>query len=147
EQHNQTVALGEGPSDAWRTFGALAWYALIFIVMMTLFPKKFNRYIEPIFPALDIMAAAGLVASARWIGALIVRPGWASHDWARRLAGGLLSIVALTAVLNAAWWHPYGIAAFNQALGGAQAGAQTFLIGWGEGFEQVADWLNQQPDL
>jgi hypothetical protein len=58
-----------------------------------------------------------------------------------------VSGVALLAVLNAASWHPYSIAAFNQALGGAFSGSRAFQVGWGEGFEQVADWLNQQPDI
>jgi hypothetical protein len=50
-------------------------------------------------------------------------------------------------VLNAAWWHPYSIAAFNQALGGTPIGARTFLVGWGEGLAEAADWLNQQHDI
>jgi hypothetical protein len=48
---------------------------------------------------------------------------------------------------NVAWWHPYHIAAFNQVLGGAAVGSRTFSVGWGEGLEQVAAWLNQQPDI
>ena len=32
-------------------------------------------------------------------------------------------------------------------MGGARAGAYAFLTGWGEGLEQVADWLNAQPDI
>ncbi|NJP07426.1 MAG: hypothetical protein HC837_18275 [Chloroflexaceae bacterium] len=49
-------------------------------------------------------------------------------------------------MLYAAWCHPYGIAAFNPLLGGGAAGARTFAVGWGEGLEQVADWINQQDD-
>jgi hypothetical protein len=56
-------------------------------------------------------------------------------------------VVALLALLNGAWWHPYGIASFNQVLGGHRAGVRTFLVGAGEGLEQVARWLNQQPDI
>jgi hypothetical protein len=55
--------------------------------------------------------------------------------------------IGIAAIGNAAWWHPYGIVAFNQALGGAPAGARTFLYGSGEGMQQVAAWLNQQPDI
>jgi hypothetical protein len=56
-------------------------------------------------------------------------------------------VAGAAAVANLALWHPYPIAAFNQLLGGSPAGARTFSIGWGEGFEQVAAWLNQQPDI
>ena len=33
----------------------LALYVLVFVAAMSIFPKKFNRYIEPVFPALDIL--------------------------------------------------------------------------------------------
>jgi hypothetical protein len=49
--------------------------------------------------------------------------------------------------VNIAWWHPYSIDAFNQVFGGTRAGVRTFTVGWGEGLEQVADWLNAQPDI
>jgi len=53
----------------------------------------------------------------------------------------------LLSLLNAAWYHPYSIVYFNQVFGGARAGAHTFLAGWGEGLDQVADWLNRRPDI
>jgi hypothetical protein len=56
-------------------------------------------------------------------------------------------LVAVIAVANVAWWHPYGIAYYNPLLGGPQAGANTFLTGWGEGLDLAADWLNAQPDI
>src|SRR5690349_24449843 len=71
----------------------------------------------------------------------------AKHSAFYILHFAFLTIVSLAAIVNAAWYHPYGIAYFNQALGGAQAGAGTFLYGTGEGMEQVAAWLNQQPDI
>src|SRR5439155_1767849 len=60
---------------------------------------------------------------------------------------GLAGAVAVASLANVAFWHPYEIAAYNQALGGARAGAYAFLTGWGEGLEQAADWLNAQPDI
>jgi hypothetical protein len=50
-------------------------------------------------------------------------------------------------LVNVAWWQPYQIVAFNQLFGGTAAGARTFFVGWGEGLEQVASWLNAQPDI
>jgi 4-amino-4-deoxy-L-arabinose transferase-like glycosyltransferase len=111
-------------------------FVVLFVLAMSLFPKKLNRYIVPIFPALDILAAAGIVWA---IGALTRGRAY--------LQRALLAGVALAAWLNAAWWHPYGVVAFNQVFGGAQAGAQTFLLGDGEGLAQAADWLHQQPDI
>jgi hypothetical protein len=117
-------------------------FVLLFALALSLFPKKFNRYLVPAFPALDILAAVGLVWGAQHMARLLsVRRYVARVGWA--VAG----VVGVLAMLNVAWWHPYSIAAFNQALGGAPAGARVFSMGWGEGYPQVADWLNQQPDV
>jgi 4-amino-4-deoxy-L-arabinose transferase-like glycosyltransferase len=121
---------------ARRSLLLLAAFVVLLVLAFTLFPKKFNRYLVLAFPAVDVLAAAGLVWA---IGALARR-----RIYIQRV---LLAGVALAAWLNAAAWHPYSIAAFNQALGGARAGAQTFSVGWGEGFGQAAAWLNEQPDI
>jgi 4-amino-4-deoxy-L-arabinose transferase-like glycosyltransferase len=139
---------------AWRSapavtrhdLAALAGFVVLFIVAMSLFPKKFNRYLVPVFPPIDILAAVGLA----WI--LDVRVQilelWLARSHIQNLKSKvLMGIVALIAAVNVAWWHPYEIAYFNSALGGAQVGTQMLLAGWGEGFEQVAAWLNQQPDI
>jgi 4-amino-4-deoxy-L-arabinose transferase-like glycosyltransferase len=132
-----------------RDLAALAGFVVLFTLTMDLFPKKFDRYLEPVFPAIDILAAAGLWAIADWKLQI--------SDWAQRksaiykmqsaIRSGVASIVVLAAIANVAHWHPYEIGAFNQALGGARAGIGTFVVGWGEGLEQAADWLNQQPDI
>ena len=131
---------------ARRSFTALIGFALLFIVAMSLFAKKFNRYIVPAFPTLDLVAALGLVWLVTWaLPALASRfSRGAAHRAIRSLAYGCL---LLATVVNVAWWQPYYIAAFNQLLGGAPRGAWAFKTGWGEGMEQVAAWLNQQPDI
>jgi hypothetical protein len=121
---------------ARRSLALLAAFVVLFVLAMSLFDKQFNRYLVPAFPAVDVLAAAGLI----WTIAALAR----GRVYVQR---ALLVGVALAAWLNAAAWHPYSIAAFNQALGGAQAGARTFAVGWGEGFGQVAAWLNEQPDI
>jgi hypothetical protein len=119
-----------------RTLALLAAFVVLFVAGLSLFDKQFNRYLVPAFPAVDILAAAGIV----WTIAALAR----GHVYVQR---ALLVALALAAWLNAAWWHPYSIAAFNQVFGGAQAGARTFAVGWGEGFDKVAAWLNEQPDI
>jgi hypothetical protein len=125
------LALRRAGAPARRDLAVLAALVIALTVGLTLFPKKHNRYLEPAFPAADVLAAAGLVSIA---GA------------GRNRAVLGTAILGTLAIGNAAGWHPYGIAAFNQLLGGAPAGANTFLIGWGEGLEQAADWINRQPD-
>jgi 4-amino-4-deoxy-L-arabinose transferase-like glycosyltransferase len=129
-----------------RDLAALASFVVLFIIALSPFPKKFNRYLVPIFPALDVLAAYSLVRGADLLASLSQR-FVLRLSLSRRVAALLLSVVGVAALLNVAMWHPYEIAAFNQALGGASAGAQTFTVGWGEGLEQVAAWLNEQPDI
>jgi hypothetical protein len=126
---------------------ALACFAVLFIVAMSIFPKKFNRYVLPVFPGVDVLAAVGLIWGAEQVGMLAQRVRSSAYVVAPRITNALLSIVVLVALANVAWWHPYSIAYFNQILGGHQAGKWAFFLGWGEGFEQVAAWLNKQPDI
>lgn len=127
------------PKPDRRMLAMLAGFVIMFVLAMSLFPKRFNRYLIPCWPAVDILAAYGLAALARWLPlAEIPR---------RAVAIGIAVAVSVVACVNAVFWHPYEMAAFNQVLGGAQAGARTFIVGWGEGMEQVATWLNQQPDI
>jgi hypothetical protein len=119
-----------------RSLLLLAAFVVLVVLAFSLFPKKFNRYLVLAFPALDVLAAAGIV----WTIAALAR----GRVYLQR---ALLVALALLAWLNAAAWHPYSIAAFNRALGGAEAGARTFSVGWGEGFGQAAAWLNEQPDI
>jgi 4-amino-4-deoxy-L-arabinose transferase-like glycosyltransferase len=125
---------------ARRDLLVLVGLVLLFILIMSLSPKKFNRYLVPISAASNIVAAAGLVWGIERLTSHMQRG-------AQRVRALALGGVAAAALVNAAWWHPYGLAAFNQALGGAPAGAYAFAIGWGEGLGQAAEWLNQQPDI
>ncbi len=132
--------LGLTPA-ARRSLLVLVVFILLFTLAMSLFPKKFNRYLVMVFPAVNILAAVALSAAGAWLARL-----WPPAQPARLLPLGTAAIVAL-ALFNAWWWHPYHVAAFNQALGGAPRGARTFVISWGEGMDQVATWLNQQPEI
>ncbi len=54
----------------WRTLATMAAFALVFLIGMSLFSKKMNRYLVPIFPAVDILAAAGLTLVAQRLATL-----------------------------------------------------------------------------
>ncbi len=117
------------------TIALLAGFILVFTFGLSMFPKKFDRYTVPVFPVLTILAAFGIA--------------WASTKRSQFAHGAPLIhyIIVLIAMVNVAWWHPYNISYFNQALGGIHKGACTFQLGWGEGYDQVAEWLNAQPDI
>src|SRR5439155_918809 len=42
-------------------------YLILFTAMMTISPKKLDRYLMPAYPALVVLAAVGLRAALRWL--------------------------------------------------------------------------------
>jgi hypothetical protein len=110
----------------------LALFVLLFLAMMSIPPKKFDRYALPIFPALDIFAAYGLVRLAGQ---------WGTR--AKRAAVGAL-VAALVATLL--WYHPYELAYYNPLIGGGAVASWALPIGWGEGYEQAGAFISAQPN-
>ena len=174
-----------GQHKTRRTTGALLIFTLIFAAAMTLGSKKFDRYLLPIFPALDIVAALGWGGLAMWmfgkLGAgeqgnnLSTSSGaeWQGHrgepqtssvtprhpitpsphhpiNPAPLLPHLPLSIAfAATLLLHGLLGlrhFPYYLTYYNPLAGGQATAEQVLMIGWGEGLDQAAAWLNQQPD-
>ncbi len=134
------ILLRRGAQRSRAALVLLAIFVLLFVGVMTVGAKKFDRYVLPIFPSLDILAAAGLVG----VEQLLRR--WARRDArpvSRRSLGLLYGLVACALAANLAWYHPYELAYYNQALGGTVA-AKTIPVGWGEGYEQVGAYLSTQ---
>jgi hypothetical protein len=42
--------------------------------------------------------------------------------------------------------YPYYLAYYNPLLGGTTGAAERVMVGYGEGLDQVADWLNARPN-
>lgn len=107
--------------------------ALLLPLVLTIPPKKFDRYALPALPLLHILSATGL----SWIGLhLPVLP--------RRVLASLTLLVALATL---AAFHPYYLSWYNPLIGGSASAVNLVPIGWGEGLDLAADWLNQQPDI
>jgi hypothetical protein len=124
-------------------FGLLT-FALVLTLGMTIGAKKFDRYLLPAFPALDVLAALGWIALANWV---IRRLGRAltpspAHPltWSPFLAAFLLH--GLLGFLH----YPYYLTYYNPLTGGARTAAWVLFAGWGEGLDQAARWLNEQPN-
>jgi len=110
---------------------------ILFVVAMFIFettsPKKMPRYLLPIFPAVDILAAAGLL--------------WLANKLARRWALPLLCAVILA---GQGWLvvssYPYYFTYFNPLLGGAPAAGKIMDFSWGEGMNEAAAYFNELPN-
>jgi hypothetical protein len=114
----------------------LGTFVVLFIWMMALAPKKFDRYLLPIFPTVEILAAVGY-----WLLLRRIPGGWG----VKALPPVLLALGVSQAVLVAQVF-PYYLAYYNPMLGGGAAARRTFVVGWGEGLDIVTDYLNKKPN-
>ncbi len=120
---------------------ALLLYLLTFFAFETVTPKKLVRYFLPAFPVIEIFVAFGLL----WLASklLQLRPRYLSSS---------RSVFFLSAVilLLHGWflWNsfPYYFTYFNPLLGGAPNAAKIMDVGWGEGLNEAAAFLNQLPE-
>jgi hypothetical protein len=134
----RTEAAAAAPDAERRMLLCLAGFALLFTLALTLQAKKLDRYLLPIFPALEILAAAGLVRTADWIARKS-----AICNLQSAITAGTGLVLAGTLVL----YHPYYLSSFNPLLGGGATAERVMLVGLGEGMEQVGAWLSARPDL
>lgn len=107
-------------------------YVFFFVVMMTLGAKKGDRYILPVWPALDTLAALGIAQVALVIGDRLFK---GRHYLMQVIAGAAAVMYVAFVVFQ---YHPYAIAYHNPLF----PPNLSQELGWGEGLEQVAEWFN-----
>ncbi|MFM7174159.1 MAG: glycosyltransferase family 39 protein [Caldilinea sp.] len=115
-------------------------FALLFTAGMTLGGKKSDRYALPALLALDLIGAIGWYGLAQ----LVWQQPWLARA-PRQLGpvwGGAVALCALHGSF-AAYHAPYYFTYFNPLVGGTATAPQMLVIGWGEGLDQAARWLNE----
>lgn len=122
---------------------ALLLFALLFTLGMTLGAKKFDRYLLPAFPALDVLAALGWLGLGDWVIGLLGHQFRPNHPLS--LSPALLVCFLLHA-LPGLLHYPYYLTYYNPLTGGSRTAPSVLFVGWGEGLDQAARWLNEQPD-
>jgi hypothetical protein len=119
---------------------ALGFYLLVFWAVTSLQAKKLDRYVLPIFPGLDLVAALGFV----WLGRVVLNDLFPKALSRRRLlsaaAYGVLALLLVAQVVAAS---PYYMAYYNPLLGGTAAANDDILLGWGEGLDQAGAYITQ----
>lgn len=108
-------------------------YAVGFLVIISLAAKKGDRYALPALAALPIMSG--------WAVGLVMSKASILQD--RRLRVSLALFIVMAAIALPLAWLPDAVA-YNNIL--FQNIRPLHQQGWGEGLEQAAAWLNQQPD-
>jgi 4-amino-4-deoxy-L-arabinose transferase-like glycosyltransferase len=122
-----------------RAAAILVLFAVLFTVAMSLGAKKFDRYLLPVYAPLDLVAAMGWLAAAAWLGR-------ASHELARVGAPALMGLAVAGQVGMAVPAFPYYFSYYNPLLGGPARAPEVMMIGWGEGLDQAARYLNAMPE-
>lgn len=103
-------------------------FIAFFILMMTLGAKKGDRYILPVFLAIDTLAAIGVIVLGRWL-----QQRWRTPLFFIPVASAIYLAVVVAS------YHPYAIAYSNPLF----VDNLSQELGWGEGLEQVGAWLSQ----
>ena len=125
------VPAGWGPRLA-----ILSVFIVLFILMMATAPKKFDRYLLPVFPTIELLAAVGFWLVLRRI----------PRGMGIKALPPLLLVLGVSQAVMSAYVYPYYLAYYNPLLGGGEQARRTFVVGWGEGLDIVTDYLNKKPD-
>ena len=148
----RNLAIGAETSEVFRSWSerlrrekrpillVLGGFVLLYAAFMTLGAKKFDRYLLPVFPFVDLLAAAGWAELLRrWLEMVEVRWQW----W----LPPLLALVLVMAQVATLWpRRPYYFSYYNPLLGGARTAQRVLLVGWGEGMERAARYINHKPN-
>ncbi|MCK6626306.1 MAG: glycosyltransferase family 39 protein [Anaerolineae bacterium] len=143
------------PSPFPRYLPLILLFIVGFYLLMTIGEKKQDRYFLPVYPWLNLIAAAGLlwildfrfwIYDLRFTNLVPARslPVGRLTPHASRLTFYLLIILLQAALIFASF--PYYFTYFNPLLGGLRGAAQAVTIGWGEGLDLAAAYLNEHTD-
>lgn len=140
DKDEQSVPVtGSYGRDVW----LLVSYVFFFVVMMMLGAKKGDRYILPVFFAVNVLAAVGIWQVGVGLVRLVVKVSGKAVVSAKQGANAVLALVVLSLGIILWQYHPYAIAYSNPFL----PDNLSQELGWGEGLEQVGLWLNENdPD-
>lgn len=116
-------------------------YVLLFIIFMSLGAKKLERYILPVFPILDIIAAVGLFVIFEALTSKFYKKLSNKNAFAV-----LIILVFVVQSFSIIAIHPYPLSYYNPVVGGSAKAQEIISIGRGEGLDLAAKYLNQKED-
>jgi 4-amino-4-deoxy-L-arabinose transferase-like glycosyltransferase len=115
--------------------------AFLFTFVVSWRVLKADRFFLPIFPALEVVAAFGLYGLAERVIRRFKTDSLRKRLWAIGLP--------LMVLLQAAYclpYHPYYLSYYSPLFGGGSQASQTIRVGWGEGMDQAAQYLNRKEN-
>lgn len=154
---------------------SLAIFAIVFALIITIGAKKFDRYLLPAFLPLDVLAGMGWVGLIGWaltgrrtqnaesdkrqadtspptplsVTERGSKDKTSVSPFSFLLSANPVAVAILVVFLHAApglMTTPYYLTYYNPLMGGSLTAPNVLFVGWGEGLDEAARWLNQQPD-
>jgi len=116
----------------------LGGFAVFYLIFMTSGAKKFDRYILPSLLIADVMAGVAL-GKVLWLQKRY-------HGASFAVRNSLVALLALSQVALALPHYPYYLTYYNPLLGGIKTASKVMFVGWGEGYDQVARYLNSKDN-
>jgi len=110
-------------------------YSLIYLIFMSLGATKAERYLLPLFPVMDLLTALALCRFGPTVFSRLRLVWWPTT----------LIVATLLQAGFSLPHHPYYLSYYNPLVGGGYQAPRFLLVGWGEGLDQVAEYLNTQP--
>jgi hypothetical protein len=118
--------------------------AVTILLVLDLSDKKLDRYIIPIVPPLAFISGWGFGEVGRLASRIAAKRNSRLPD--EFLVGLTSALLIAVNVVEIAQGHPYDLSYFNPLLGGAPAARSVIMVGWGEGLDQIAESIEQQPE-
>lgn len=125
----------------------LARILLLYIIIVYLFanisPKKLDRYVISVVPAIILLAGIGLAWLVGWLANVAAERCQIKQQYIFIIAAiGIIALQTSFVIAN----YPYVLTYYNPLMGSYPNAARQVPVGWGEGLEQAAAWINAQPN-
>lgn len=135
-----------------RALWSLVAFVGLFLLLLTLAPKKVDRYLLPILPMLGVLAAVGWLELGGRVMRILNRRriplpptpgpvrGRGGEVYAILLAAVLAFGVQLWPVIQAG---RYPLAAYNPLIGGVRTAERAIPVGWGDGLDVAGERIRE----
>jgi hypothetical protein len=118
---------------------SLVLFAIGFMLFMSFGSKRSDRYVLPTFPLFTMVAGIGWMAILRWSQNLQLTRFW------KLVPVGVVLIAVMLQIALPILNQPYYLSYFNPLMGGYRKAPDVLQVGWGEGLDEAARYLNAMP--
>lgn len=122
-----------------RPFAPVLVMAAVYLLVMSLGAKKFDRYVLPVYPVISLLAAIGYDAAFQWMRSKTTR----FRDSVPVAGLATIALVSLVPVSSAG---PYKLNYYNEVMSQFEPPECAIQIGWGEGGSEVIRFLEDETD-